>query len=309
MLSSLISSLVRAGPVPTREVLGMNRRNRDLIDQFNLRRHRKLADDKILGKALLAAHGLPVARTYAVIDSMRAVARIEKTVGELEHFVIKPARGGTGCGIAVLGPRTPQGWQGLSGELWGKREIRKQLGQILFGDFSRRHSDRALIEERLFAGPILGDFPVIGLPDIRIITLDSDPVMAMIRLPTKKSDGKANLHLGAVGLGVDLPTGRTTTATWRHRPLTHHPDTKQPISGLQVAAWERVLEIARGAARAFPLPYLGIDIALTRELAPVVVEVNGRPGLEIQNANQRSLRPHLKRVRAAGSRGGNGDLA
>lgn len=110
-------------------------------------------------------------------------------MGEHEHFVIKPARGRAGSGIAVLGPKTAEGWEGPRGEIWDEKDIRRRLGDILFGDFARRISDRALIEERIFPGPIFGDIPVIGLPDIRVITLDCDPVMASepggsLRAPT-----------------------------------------------------------------------------------------------------------------------------
>jgi len=41
---------------------------------------------------------------------------------------------------------------------------------------------------------ILGTF---GLPDIRIICFNMVPVIAMLRIPTELSDGKANLHSGA----------------------------------------------------------------------------------------------------------------
>ena len=307
----MVSGIIRAGKLPIRKVLGMNRRNRNLIDRFNLRQHRKLADDKILCKTLLAAEGLPVAGTHAVVESMHDLSLISNTICELDHLVIKPAQGAGGSGITVLGPKTSYGWRGPAGKFWTNRDVRNQLGRILFGDFSKpkRNSDRAFIEERLFAGPIMGNMPVIGLPDIRVITFDSDPIMAMIRLPTRKSSGKANLHLGAVGVGVDLQTGLTTTATLRHRLITHHPDTKHPILNLQVASWDRILEIARGAARVFPLRYLGIDIAFTREQALVVLEVNVRPGLEIQNANQQSLRLHLEHAFAAQGPGGDDGMA
>lgn len=300
MLSDFLRACCR---VPAGEVLGMNRRNRDLIDQFNPPGLRKLADDKVLGKELLAKHGLPIVKTYAVIDTMRAVAKIKHTVGQLQHFVIKPAHGRAGLGIAVLGPKAQRGWYGPAGELWTERDIRRRLGDIVVGDYANRISDRALIEERIFAGPVLGELPVIGLPDIRIITLEGNPVMAMLRLPTRKSTGKANLHLGAVGLGIDLETGRTTTAIWRHRPVECHPESGQPLCGLQVAAWDRVLETACGAARAFPLRYLGIDIAITSELEPVILEANVRPGLEIQNANRCGLRPNIERVLTGGNGG------
>ncbi|MBD3236098.1 MAG: hypothetical protein GF330_05300 [Candidatus Eisenbacteria bacterium] len=306
MLSSLVRACAGGG---ARGILGMNRRNRDLIDLLNPRRHRRLADDKILGKERLAAAKLPIARTFAVIDSMRAVSRIRRLIGHLDHFVIKPSRGRAGGGIAVLGPRMAQGWRGSSGEPWSERDIRKRLGDILFGDYANRVSDRALIEERIFAGPMLGDLPLLGLPDIRIITLDGEPVMGMVRLPTRQSAGKANLHLGAVGLGIDLEKGRTTSATWRHRPVTRHPETDQPLGDLPIAAWPRVIELARAAARAFPLRYLGIDVAITADGDPVVLEANVRPGLEIQNANRHGLRPLLECVVAATPQGEAGDAS
>ncbi|HBZ98517.1 MAG TPA: alpha-L-glutamate ligase-like protein, partial [Pseudomonas sp.] len=40
------------------------------------------------------------------------------------------------------------------------------------------------------------------VPDIRIIVLMGYPIMAMLRLPTRQSGGKANLHQGAIGVGV-----------------------------------------------------------------------------------------------------------
>jgi len=288
----------------------MNWRERELVDRFNPRRHSILADDKVLTKKLLTSHGLPVPDTYAVIEDMGDVARVKQLVRAYEHFVVKPARGRAGSGIVVLGPRAENGWHGPSGAIWDESGIRQVLGNILLGEYAMRISDRALIEERLFAGPVLGDMPIIGLPDIRVITLHGVPVMSMVRLPTRRSGGKANLHLGAVGIGIDLQTGRTIGGTWRGRPVTHHPETNRLLVGIEVTAWDRVMEMARRTARVFPLGYLGVDISIGRDGQPVVLEVNARPGLEIQNANMRSLRPEIARVLAAqGQRGHSGDPA
>ena len=41
--------------------------------------------------------------------------------------------------------------------------------------------------------------------------------MAMLRLPTKASGGRANLHQGAIGAGVDLVTGVTHHAVLKNR--------------------------------------------------------------------------------------------
>jgi alpha-L-glutamate ligase-like protein len=277
----------------------MNWRERELIAELNPNRHRILADDKILAKERMVAHGVPVPRTLAVIEDMRDVARVRHIAGGHEHFVIKPARGRAGSGIVVLGPKEGDGWRGPSRTVWHERDIRRRLGNILAGEFAMRLSDRALIEERLVAGPILGDVPTIGLPDVRVITLHATPLMSMVRLPTTASAGKANLHLGAVGIGVDVDTGRTIGATWRGRPVTNHPETRQPLMGIAVAAWDRVMSVAREAARAFPLGYLGVDVSIPRDGRPVVLEVNVSPGLEIQNANGRGLRPGIDRLLAA----------
>jgi alpha-L-glutamate ligase-like protein len=277
----------------------MNRRERELVGDLNPRRHRILADDKILAKELLAADGLPVPRTLAVIEEMRDVARIRDIVGCYEHFVIKPARGRAGSGIAVLGPKVEDGWHSSSRTVWDESDIRHLLGNILLGEYAMRTWDRALIEERVITGPVLEEVPTVGLPDIRVITLHGETVMSMVRFPTRSSRGKANLHLGALGIGVDLRTGITTGGTWRSRSVTRHPETNHPLAGLKVKAWDEVVETARRAARVFPLGYLGIDIVITHEGRPVVLEVNVRPGLEIQNANQRGLRPEISRVLAA----------
>jgi len=48
---------------------------------------------------------------------------------------------------------------------------------------------------------LLGEY---GLPDIRVIVYNRIPIVAMLRIPSKYSDGKANLHLGAYAAGIDL---------------------------------------------------------------------------------------------------------
>lgn len=291
----VFSYSVRAG---IRHIAGMNWRERELVAELNPRRHHILADDKILAKKRLEAHGVPVPKTIAVIEGMRDVDHVKHILDRHEHFVIKPARGRAGSGIAVLGPKVEDGWHGSPWNFWDEKDIRQQVGNILIGEYAMRTRDRALIEERIFTGPVLGDMPMFGLPDIRVITLGGTPVMSMVRLPTKRSGGKANLHLGALGIGVDLVTGVTTGATWCGRIVTHHPETKQRLSRMQVNLWDEVIKTARQAALAFPLGYLGIDIVITQEGRPVVLEVNARPGLEIQNANLRGLRKEIARVLA-----------
>src|SRR5262249_15683519 len=81
--------------------------------------------------------------------------------------------------------------------------------------------------------------------------------MAMLRLPTQESNGRANLHQGGIGTGVDLDTGVTNHAVQRNRFVARHPDTGSALVGLRVPYWREELEMSRKVARAAGLGYLG----------------------------------------------------
>lgn len=294
-------------PSKATHVLGVNARNRAVIKPYNPRRHYPLADDKLRTKEALEAHGIPVPRTLDVFANLVEAATAPERLRHLDEFVIKPASGRAGKGILVLvgrqdgNPAAPEatsgapgsGWLDTSGNLWIPREISRWISNIIFGNYAHGLSDRALIEERLAPLPLLDDAPLFGLPDIRVLVFRGTPVLGMLRLPTRRSHGKANLHQGAIGVGVDLIDGRMTRATYRGRRIEAHPDGDTPLIGRVVPHWSAVLDVARAAAAALPLGYLGIDVALDARRGPMILEVNVRPGLEIQNANGHGLRTLL----------------
>src|SRR5262249_56518283 len=84
-----------------------------------------------------------------------------------------------------------------------------------------------------------------GIPDLRVILYRNRPAMAMLRLPTKASNGRANLHQGGIGAGVDLDSGRTNHAVQSNRFIEQHPDTKVSVVGMQVPYWREVLHMSR----------------------------------------------------------------
>ena len=288
--------------LPRNVVLGMNERNRRFIARHNPRKRRSLADDKVLAKHVMGEAGIPIPATYAVVDAFRSIPAAIKQLARCDDFVVKPARGHGGIGIVIVTHRRGGVWIDASGQRWDRGSLSRRIGRMVLGDYTGDVPDSALIEERLKPGPVLAALPALGLPDIRIITLNSRIIMGMVRIPTRCSKGCANLHQGGVGLGVDLERGTTTHAIWRGQRIQHHPDTKQNLIGLRVNAWPSVLAVADRTARAFPLGYLGIDVAVTEDESPVVLEVNVRPGLEIQNANARGLRSDLHSADLAGVR-------
>jgi alpha-L-glutamate ligase-like protein len=128
---------------------------------------------------------------------------------------------------------------------------------------------------------------------VRVVAFKGVPVMAMMRCATHESDGKANLHQGAVGVGLDIATGKSVRAVQHNHLVTEHPDTGACFQSLQIPYWERVLDLAASCVEMTGLGYLGADIVLDRERGPMLLELNARPGLAIQVANQAGLRHRL----------------
>jgi alpha-L-glutamate ligase-like protein len=159
-------------------------------------------------------------------------------------------------------------------------------------------SDVAMVEERLVAHPALAALCTEGVPDVRVIVYRGYPVMSMTRLPTAGSAGRANLHQGAIGAGIDLATGRTLRAILRGREVGENPDTGRRVVGCAIPAWERVLETAVRATDQTGLGYVGADVVIDAARGPMILEMNARPGLAIQLANGAGLLHRLDAVDA-----------
>jgi alpha-L-glutamate ligase-like protein len=120
----------------------------------------------------------------------------------------------------------------------------------------------------------------------------------MLRLPTRASNGRANLHQGGIGTGVDLDSGLTNHAVQHNRFVERHPDSGAPVVGVRVPFWRQVLEMSQKVAEAVGLGYIGVDIVVDAEHGPMLLEANARPGLAIQIANARGLLPRLAAIDA-----------
>lgn len=278
-------------------VVGINMRNARYLLPNNPRRLYRLVDDKLQTKALAEAEGLSVPETYAVIRSPHDAARLESILADRAAFVIKPARGSGGKGVLVIDGRDKGRYVKPSGaELTGD-ELRHHVSNILAGLFSLGgHRDCALVEYRVRPAKALTDISYQGAPDIRIVMLHGYPVMAMLRAATKESDGRANLHQGALGIGIDLATGKTIRAVHYGKPLERHPDVDVGLIGIQMPEWDKILDIAVTCQEMTGLGYLGVDIMVDETLGPLMIEVNARPGLAIQMANGVGLLRRLEPV-------------
>ncbi|HKK50426.1 MAG TPA: alpha-L-glutamate ligase-like protein [Myxococcota bacterium] len=282
-----------------RGVLGMNARNLDCIARWNPRRLYPLVDDKAQTKRLAQRAGIAFPELYGIIETDFQIRGLSQLIAGHDRFVIKPAHGSGGSGILVIRSVRSGRYFRPNGFYLDEDGLAHHVSNILSGMYSLGgRPDQALIERCVEFAPVFEHVTYQGVPDIRTIVYRGIPLAAMVRLPTRRSDGKANLHQGAVGCGIDLLTGRTTHAIYGGKPVTRHPDTDVPVGGIQIPDWEALLTLAARCHDLVPLGYLGVDIVLDRELGPLVLELNARPGLAIQLANRRGLEHSLHRIDA-----------
>ena len=281
-------------------VLGMNARNAEFVQRYNPRRLYPRVDDKALTKELAMAAGMPVPDLYGIITNQGEVRQFSKIVENRTSFVVKPAQGSGGDGIIVVTGRSARkrdSFRLSSGVLVTEDEILYHLSNIVGGQYSLSGNlDKALIEYCVQFDPVFADVSYQGVPDIRVIVYRGYPAMAMVRLPTRASDGKANLHQGAVGAGVDMGTGITINGVLNDEVVDEHPDTGALIAGLEIPHWDFILESSAKGYEVTGLGYLGVDMVIDRDRGPLILEMNARPGLAIQIANGTGLTNRITRI-------------
>jgi alpha-L-glutamate ligase-like protein len=291
-------------------VVGINMRNARFLLPNNPRRLYDLVDNKLRTKALAEEHGMTVAETYGVVLTPHGANNVEKLLKGNEAFVIKPTRGSGGKGIMVIDKKVGKNYFKPSGAEVTPGDIKNHVSNILAGLFSLGGKrDYALIEYRVLPAPLLTALSFQGAPDIRVVMLHGYPVMAMLRASTKESDGRSNLHQGALGIGIDIATGMTVHAIHHGRPVTVHPDLGIGLIGVQIPEWDTILKMAVTCQEMTGLGYLGVDIMIDNELGPLMIEVNARPGLAIQMANGIGLLKRLEPIVAQHKKYPTADLA
>jgi len=278
-------------------VLGINRRNSRYLLRYNPRSLYPLVDDKLQTKRLAEKVGTAVPELYGVVEIHRQIRDLPKLLAEHSDFVVKPSRGSGGDGIVVIVGRSKNGYKKANGTILGTEELGHHVANILSGMYSLGgQADVALIEYRVRSHPVFDPISYQGVPDIRVIVFMGVPVMAMVRLPTRQSDGKANLHQGALGAGIDIATGRTLTAVLGTGLVADHPDTDNPVSDLEIPYWDELLLLSARCWELTGLGYQGADFVLDASKGPLLLELNARPGLNVQIANRAGLVPRLEFV-------------
>ncbi len=281
-------------------VMGLNERNLRLVAELNPRGLMRLVNDKTITKRLAIEAGIPNPELIGLVSNPYDMRRLDQMLERPNGVAIKPANGSQGNGIMIITGPMKGGYKLANGRRVVFEDVRFHVMNILSGMYSLGGlPDTALIEERVRFAGVFDEISFKGVPDVRIIVLKGVPILAMLRLPTADSDGKANLHKGGVGVGVDLVTGVTQLGMQYDQLVDFHPDTANELSGLQTPYWEDMLIMAAQAYDVTSLGFLGADIVIDVDKGPLLLELNGRPGIAIQIANRFGLRAHVEPVLAA----------
>ncbi len=280
-------------------IMGMNQRNVNYIGRYNKRKLYPLVDNKLLTKRIAISHNVKTPTLIGSVENQHQVKDILNILGDHTEFCIKPAHGSGGKGILVIKDKNKAtgNYVKTSGADITLHELNRHLTNILAGLFSLGgKSDIALIEDLIHFDNVFSGYSYDGVPDTRVIVFQGFPVMCMMRLSTQASDGKANLHQGAVGICVR--TGRAVRAVQHNLPIEFHPDTDKRLSDLKVPHWKEVLKLASSCYDMSGLGYIGTDIVLDRDKGPMLLELNARPGMAIQICNNAGLLPRLRLIEA-----------
>ncbi len=241
--------------------------------------------------------GVPTPDLYALVAAHSALRHLPRLLAGRDDFVIKPNRGAGGRGVLVIVRRDGADFVRHNGQRLGTIEVTQHVSSIISGLFSLGgRADEALLQQRVVPDAAFERISFQGTADVRVIVYRGVPAMAMLRLPTRESGGRANLHQGAIGAGVELESGRTTRAVLRNRTTERHPDTGASVVGFAVPYWPQILEMSQRVSDATGLGYVGVDVVVDRRRGPLLLEANARPGLAIQIANGAGLLSRLEEI-------------
>jgi len=271
-------------------VIGINGRNREFVYELNSKEMLNLAADKLQTKVKLKELDIPIPDTICSVKELADIDKVTRSILRKNGFALKPNKGSQGNGIIIIRSYEGGTFYGTGEKQYSIEDIKLHCSEIISGTYSQSgDSDIAYFEPLIEQHESLQDIAPYGLSDIRVILCKGKVISAMLRMPTLGSSGKANLHQGAIGVGVDIKSGKTVTAKSNKQSVTEHPDSHKNVIDVQIPFWPQIRDICVKCYQAVPLGYIGIDICLDRDNGPLVLEVNGRPGIEIQNIQERGF--------------------
>ena len=318
-----------------RWILWMNKRNNTYIKEFNPEKGIRLANNKNQTKKFLTQRGIPVPQTIIHIKNTKEWLEFDFWNINSSTFVIKPNKWSKGSGIYIvkefrkakvwninwLENKIDEWWKNkytkfieqwywkknniinfwyefLIGNTWmSEIELKKKGLAIFDGSYSSSHRiDTILLEDRLIPWTWFTEFCKYWLADMRVIIFNLVPIIAMLRMPTKESWGKANLAQWGIGLWLDIVTGKITSLYRKWQSYTSDfPSEWKHFKNKKIPYRQEIIQYSANAQYFVNIGYLGMDWVITNKW-PKLLEINARSGLEIQNITGKPLLSIMKKI-------------
>jgi hypothetical protein len=185
----------------------------------------------------------------------------------------------------------------IAGEIVNDNKFRRHiLDNLDWKNSMITGSDNVIVEEKIIPGEWFKDFCEHWLADIRVIAFNLVPINAMVRMPTYKSEWKANLARWWIWLWIDI-------GTWKIKTMFHKkklfkwkfPQEFKNLKDHKLPYWDDILFLSSKIQYFVNLWYLALDWVITDE-GPKLLEINARAWLEVQNISWSKLKNILNKI-------------
>ena len=186
-------------------------------------------------------------------------------------------------------------------KIWSNVVSDNELRRFILDDLDGKNSmtngnDKVIVEEKLVPGDTFKEFCKFWLADMRIIVFNLVPVWAMVRIPTEKSGGKANLAAWGIWAGIDIWTWVIKSVYVNHKSYTNKfPEEYKHLKWIRIPYWDDILLWSSKIQYFVNLWYLALDWVITDDW-PKLLEINARAGLELQNITWVKLAKTLDKI-------------
>lgn len=271
------------------------REYRRRIDLLNPPTYRKLSQNKIPEKAILALFGIPTSRFLGRLQArvgcepdgrpLKGAADLGRFVAARGHdrLVFKPVEGWGGKGVHIpgieYGPAVGFREPGIDGLL----NVEEYCTRVL----ELHKGTDWIVEEYFVQHPVVSALNPSSVNTIRIWVLDradrGHEVLAAILRIGRAGMVVDNTSSGGIAAPIDLERGRLGPARDllpEYNVYVDHPDHGARIEGVVLPFWGDVRQLAIRALAAFPgLRFAGLDVSIGPN-GPVVQELNVSPDRE-----------------------------
>jgi len=274
-----------------RRFLGLAKSREIWKQLMALNRHLGLIDDKLMFERTLSSFGFSVPKTIAVMGGHYPENSIPQiTDADSFHaFLVSAEMPVFAKPIDSLGSLGSVRIEGYSP---ANKMISVSNGNVVsldgfLSEVEHKFSGGYLFQNCVQRHPTFAQMTGGGLSTIRLVTLDSGSgpqawrAVAKLTSPHTVADNfwRAGNLLAAVHLDSGKMEKALTSMGMDGAFVSNHPDTNEPIEGVEIPYWDQVLQIAKDVAGLFPNALLlGFDIAITPD-GPTIIETNADPHL------------------------------